>query len=372
MSQGSLVGNVVQGLGLDLRRFQLRNARIYTADSAEYMELDRERGLLLIKERIDRESLYINDNPPNFMKNEIRLEISESALPGARFLLEKAVDPDVGVNDLQSYILKPTDYFSLKLHSQTDGSKKVEMVLQKPLDREERDRMTLLLTALDGGDPPIMMSDLFDIDENNGEVRLAGHIDYEQANHYQIDIEAKDYGGLSDSSKIIVDVTDVNDNSPVINFMSTSTAVPEDSPLDTVIAILTVQDPDSEHNGRVHCFVPENVPVSIRSTSTGFYSLITGMSLDRETQSDYNIIVICADDGVPSLSSSVTLHLNILDVNDNAPVFDKSSYDVFVTENNTPGLSVFSAKATDADWNQNARVSYFLEDKTRRMEARLH
>uniref|UniRef100_A0A8C9U0S1 Protocadherin gamma-C5-like n=1 Tax=Scleropages formosus TaxID=113540 RepID=A0A8C9U0S1_SCLFO len=455
MSQGSLVGNVVQGLGLDLRRFQLRNARIYTADSAEYMELDRERGLLLIKERIDRESLCgktspctlhfqiilenpmeffrvtveitdINDNPPNFMKNEIRLEISESALPGARFLLEKAVDPDVGVNDLQSYILKPTDYFSLKLHSQTDGSKKVEMVLQKPLDREERDRMTLLLTALDGGDPPMsgtvqihvsvldvndnapvftqaiykatitenaskgtilttvsandldegsngkvmysisksMMSDLFDIDENNGEVRLAGHIDYEQANHYQIDIEAKDYGGLSDSSKIIVDVTDVNDNSPVINFMSTSTAVPEDSPLDTVIAMLTVQDPDSEHNGRVHCFVPENVPVNIRSTSTGFYNLITGMSLDRETQSDYNIIVICADDGVPSLSSSVTLHLNILDVNDNAPVFDKSSYDVFVTENNTPGLSVFSAKATDADWNQNARVSYFLEDKT--------
>ena len=72
----------------------------------------------------------------------------------------------------------------------------------------------------------------------------------------------------------------------------------------------------------------------------------------------------CSDEGVPSLSSSVTLSLQISDVNDNAPVFERSSYEAYIVENNTPGLSVFTVKATDADWNQNARVSYILEDSS--------
>ncbi|XP_048884479.1 protocadherin beta-16-like isoform X23 [Brienomyrus brachyistius] len=457
MAKGSFIGNVAQDLSLSLKRLNSGNARIYTTGSAEYIELDRENGVLLIKERIDRESLCgktstcalyfqlvldnpmefyqvsieiidINDNAPNFLKTEMTFEISESAHTAARFLLEKAVDPDIGVNGLQSYKLEPTDNFLLKLHSQTDGSKNVEMILQKPLDRETRDKLTLLLTAMDGGDPPMsgtvqiyinvldvndnapvfsqpiykaavtenvsrgtvltkvsssdldqgsngeikysisrsidMMSNLFEIDENSGEVRLVGEIDYEKAKHYQIDIKAKDHGGLSDSCKVIIDVIDVNDNSPIINLMSKSKSVPEDSPQNTVVAIMTVQDPDSESNGKVHCLIDENIPFSIRSTSNDFYSLVTRSSLDRETQSEYNITVICADEGIPSLSSSVILNLQISDVNDNVPVFEQSSYVTYVLENNTPGFSIFSVKASDADWNQNSRVSYILEDSS--------
>ncbi|CAK6977285.1 Protocadherin gamma-A1, partial [Scomber scombrus] len=86
--------------------------------------------------------------------------------------------------------------------------------------------------------------------------------------------------------------------------------------------------------------------------------------LDRERSSEYNITVTCSDEGVPSLSSSVTLTLQISDVNDNAPVFERSSYEAYIVENNTPGLSIFTVKARDADWNQNARVSYILEDSS--------
>nr|XP_023698685.1 protocadherin gamma-A11-like isoform X25 [Paramormyrops kingsleyae] len=455
MERGSLIGNIAKDLGLDIKRLRSGNARIYTGDSSEYIELDRERGLLLVKEKIDRESLCgkttpcalhcqvilenpmefytvileitdINDNAPVFKKSEFRFEISESAVTGARFVLDKAVDADVGVNDLQAYSLEPKENFHLKLHSQPDGSKKVEMVLGKQLDREKHDKLTILLTAMDGGDPPMSgtaqihitvldandnapvftqaiykatvtenaakgtilttvsasdldegsygkvtysitnsmdtMLDLFEIDQTSGEVRLSGEIDYERARHYQIDIKANDYGGLSDSSKIILDVTDVNDNSPLINFMSTSKSIPENSPQDTVVAILTVKDPDSENNGIVHCLIDNIFPFSIRSTSNGFYSLFTAQSLDRETQSEYNITVICADEGIPSLSSSVVLNIKVSDVNDNAPVFDKTSYDAYIMENNAPGLSVFSVKASDADWNQNSRISYILED----------
>ncbi len=58
-----LVGNIAQDLGLDLKRLKSGKARIYTGDSAEYIELNKERGVLLIKERIDRETLCGTETP---------------------------------------------------------------------------------------------------------------------------------------------------------------------------------------------------------------------------------------------------------------------------------------------------------------------
>ncbi|XP_030648000.1 protocadherin beta-16-like [Chanos chanos] len=455
MAKGSVVGNVAQDLGLDSHRLKSGNARIYTGDSTEYTELKKESGLLLIKEKIDREALCakttpcalhlqmildnpvelyritveitdINDNAPSFKKKEITFEISEIAGIGAKFMLEKAFDPDVGINSLQSYSLKPTDHFSLKLHNQADGSKTVEMVLHKSLDREEHGRMSLLLTAIDGGEPqmsgtvqihitvldandnaPVFkqkiykatltenaqkgykvatvsasdadegsngkityyianimdgLADVFTIDQMNGVITLNGEVDYEIANNFQIDIEAKDQGGLSDSCKVIIDVVDINDNKPSINVLSMPKSISEGSQLDRVIAMINVNDPDSGQSGQVHCVLNDNIPFSITSASNNFFSLKTQQELDREKNAEYNITVTCADEGVPQLSSSVDLHLQILDVNDNAPVFERSFYEAYVVENNTPGQSVFKVKASDSDWNQNARVSYILEE----------
>uniref|UniRef100_A0A4W5MXF1 Cadherin domain-containing protein n=1 Tax=Hucho hucho TaxID=62062 RepID=A0A4W5MXF1_9TELE len=453
MEKGSLVGNIAQDLGLDIKRMKSGKARIFTGDSAEYIELNKDRGVLLIKERIDREALCgmttpcalhfqiilenpmeffrvtveitdVNDNAPSFKKTEKRFEISESAVIGATFMLEIAIDPDVDLNSLQSYTLKPIDNFQLKQKNQPDGSKKVEMVLQKPLDREKQEQISLVLTAIDGGEPQLsgtvqihvtvldindnapvftqeiykatvvenspkgallatvsasdadkgsnsMVSytlssstDLFELDSDSGELRLNGHIDYEKAKYYQMFIEAMDEGGLSDSSKIIIDVIDVNDNSPIIIIMSKSSSIAEDSSSNTVIAMISVNDPDSDSNGQVHCGINENIPFTIKSISNAFYSLVTDSDLDRERAPEYNISVTCSDEGVPSLSSSVTLTLQISDVNDNAPVFERSSYEAYIIENNTPGLAIFTVKAGDADWNQNARVSYILEDSS--------
>ncbi|XP_064182015.1 protocadherin gamma-A11-like isoform X41 [Anguilla rostrata] len=457
MTKGSLVGNIVQDLGLDLNRLKMGNARVYTGDSAEYIELNKERGVLLIKERIDREMLCgktspcalhfqiilenpmefyhinveitdINDNAPSFKKSEMRFDISESALPSARFVLERAIDLDVGVNGLQGYSLKPTDNFLLKLHNLPDGSKNVEMVLQKPLDREKQDGLSLLLTAMDGGDPQMSatvqiritvldandnapvcaqpvykaaitenaspgtilttisasdadegsnakveysisntvdgVAELFEIDQESGDVKLIGNLDYEKEKHYQIDVQSRDFGGLSDSCKIIVDVIDANDNKPAINLVSNSKSVVEDSKPDTVIAVLSINDPDSGINGQVSCIINDNIPFTIKSTSHNFFSLVTDNVLDRETDSEFNINVTCTDEGVSSLASSVILTVQVSDVNDNAPAFEKSSYETFIKENNRPGVSIFSVKATDADWNQNARISYILEEGT--------
>ncbi|KAM3867177.1 uncharacterized protein ACN63O_008918 [Diretmus argenteus] len=457
MAKGSLVGNIAQDLGLDVKRLKSGKARIYTGDSAEYIELNKERGVLTVKERIDREALCgrmtpcalhfqiilenpmefysitvevtdVNDNAPIFKRSEMKFKISESAITGAIFVLEQAMDQDVGVNGLQSYSLKPTDNFVLKVQSQADGGKMVEMVLQKPLDREKQDHLSLVLTAIDGGEPQLTgtvqihisvldvndnapvftqkiykstlrenspvgtlimtisasdsdegsngkitysilnsnddMSELFEMNGETGEVRLIGNTDYEKTRQYQIHVQASDEGGLTDSCKIMVEIFDTNDNTPAINVMSKSSVVAEDIQPGTVVTMINVQDPDSGENGKVQCSINDNIPFIITSTSNNFFSLVTDSDLDRERDSEYNISVTCSDEGVPSLSSSVTLTLQISDVNDNAPVFERSSYEAYIVENNTPGLSVFTVKARDADWNQNARVSYILEDSS--------
>ncbi|XP_033989896.1 protocadherin beta-16-like [Trematomus bernacchii] len=457
MAKGSLVGNIALDLGLDSKRLRLGNARVYSGDSREYMELNSERGVLLIKEKIDREALCgdttpcavhfqivlenpmefysvtveitdINDNAPSFEKSDIKFRISESAVVGAKFVLERAVDLDVGINSLQSYVLKPSDNFLLKLHNQADGTKNVEMVLQKPLDREKNEFISLALTAVDGGEPQmsgtmqilitvldvndnapvfthpiykgtiaenaakgtivntVSASDadhglngkitysitntlddvrhMFDINEDSGEVKLIGLLDYEKKRTFQINVRAMDNGGLSDSCKVIVDVVDINDNEPTIKIMSKSTTISESANPKTVVTMINIQDPDSGENGRVQCFINENIPFELKLTSNNFYSLVTDGDLDREIASQFNITVTCSDEGVPSLSSSVTLTLQISDVNDNAPVFESSSYEAYIVENNTPGLSIFTVRARDSDWNQNARVSYILEDSS--------
>ncbi|XP_030000839.1 protocadherin beta-16-like [Sphaeramia orbicularis] len=456
MAKGSVIGNIAQDLGLETKRLISGKARIYTRGSDEYIELNRDRGVLLVKERIDRETLCgqttpcalhfqvilenpmefysatvqitdVNDNAPTFEEIKVEFKISESAVIGSKFVLEPAVDLDVGINDLKRYELKPTDNFVLKLHNNADGNRNVEMVLQKPLDREKQEHISLVLTALDGGEPQLsgtMQIDItvldvndnapvftqpiyktivtensptgtvvstvtasdadegsngkitysigntddvkrvFSINKESGQVTLIGNIDFEVSRYFQINVRASDDGGLTDSCKVMIDVQDVNDNKPEINIMSKSNLISEDAVLNTVVTMINIEDKDTGENGKVQCFVSETVPFILKSSTNNFYSLVTDSDLDRERASEYNITVTCSDEGVPSLSSSVTLTLQISDVNDNPPVFERSSYEAYTVENNTPGLSIFTVKATDSDWNQNARVSYILEDSS--------
>ncbi|XP_057205174.1 protocadherin gamma-A3-like isoform X9 [Triplophysa rosa] len=455
MKKGSLIGNVAQDLGLDLKRLRAGRARIVTGDSTQYAELKTDKGILVVRERIDREQLCgdttpcsfsfeiilenpmelhpvtiemldENDHAPSFQNKELKFEISESAALGSRFLLESADDHDVGLNSLQNYILSPNNNFALKQHSNPDGSKYAEMVLQKALDREEHPNLLLKLIAVDGGNPQrsgsvniditvldvndnapqfnqsvyrasIMenaprgsyittvnatdadagsngritfnfykqkgtAAQLFNIDSDTGVVSVVGTIDHEKDTKFEVTVEARDQGGLTDSSKIVLEVIDVNDNAPVINIMSFSSTVSEDAPPDTTIAIINVKDSDTDDNGKVRCFIEGSEDFTIKSTLRNYYSLVTNVILDREKVPEYNITVSASDSGRPPLISRKTLHLKVTDVNDNAPVFQDSVYNSFLLENNSPGVSILQIKADDPDENQNARISYILEE----------
>uniref|UniRef100_A0A8C3RYB5 Cadherin domain-containing protein n=1 Tax=Chelydra serpentina TaxID=8475 RepID=A0A8C3RYB5_CHESE len=372
--------------------------------------------------RAEIEITDINDNAPSFQREEIEIKVSETTTPGSRFPLSDAHDSDLGINSLQGYQLSNNRHFSLDVQTGTDGVKYAELVLEKSLDREEQAVHDLVLTATDGGDPvrsgtaqicvvvldandnaPVFSepvykvnvlenvpqgttiltikstdldeginkqviysfkkitdkaSKIFRLDSNTGELTVVGNLDFEEASLYEIEVQAHDGGGLFGRSKIVIVVSDVNDNAPEIALRSLINSIPEDSLPGTVIAFLHVQDPDSGDNGEVTCSTPSNFPFELKKPLDNYYSLVTDRALDREQVAAYNITVTATDNGTPPLSTATTIPLRILDTNDNA--FMKPSYTTYVPENNPSGFFIFSVKASDRDLDLNARVTYSI------------
>ncbi|XP_039670011.1 protocadherin beta-15-like isoform X7 [Perca fluviatilis] len=366
----------------------------------------------------------INDNAPIFPKDIVKLEIRESADKGDRYRINAAQDADVGKNSVERYILQPNPHFLFSIQTTSAGRKYGELILNKELDREEQQEMKVLLTAVDGGSPqrsgtvvihvivldandnapvfteavytvtlpenspmktPVItvsasdadegvngevtyefsrLSDktqkLFLLDEKTGDISVTGDIDYEEGSKYEVFVEAKDGYGLSSEAKVIIDITDVNDNAPVIYLKSLTNPIPENVSPGTEVGIINVQDRDSENNRHVRCSIQQNVPFKLVPSIKNYYSLVTTGQLDRELVSDYNITITATDEGSPPLSSSKTVQLSVADINDNPPVFEEQSYSAYVTENNKPGSTLCSVTARDPDWRQNGTVIYSL------------
>ncbi|XP_076730035.1 protocadherin gamma-A11 isoform X30 [Maylandia zebra] len=361
----------------------------------------------------------INDNAPQFNGERINIEIRESADRGARFVIEEAHDADVGQNSVQQYNLKKNENFILSVNGNT-----IEVVLEKELDREKQQEMNLILTALDGGSPQrsgtlmihvtvldandnapvfskavykaslpenspldtvvitVSASDadegvngdvtydfghvteevkkIFSIDRKVGDIRVIGAVDYETTTSFEIRVKAKDGLGLSSYAKVIIAVTDVNDNAPVVNLNSLTNPIPENTPPGTEVGIINVQDRDSGNNRQVRCSIQQGVPFKLVPSIKNYYSLVTTGQLDRELVSNYNITITATDEGSPPLSSSKTVQLSVADINDNPPVFEEQSYNAYVSENNKPGSTLCSVTARDPDWRQNGTVVYSL------------
>ncbi|EDL76336.1 rCG49502, partial [Rattus norvegicus] len=205
----------------------------------------------------------------------------------------------------------------------------------------------------------------FLINEKTGEIRVNGAIDFEESNNYEIRVDATDkgYPPMVAHCTVLVEILDENDNTPEIVLTSLSLPVKEDALLGSVIALISVSDKDSGVNGQVTCSLANHVPFKLVSTFKNYYSLVLDSALDRETTTDYKVVVIARDGGSPSLCATASVSVEVADVNDNAPAFAQPEYTVFVKENNPPGAHIFTVSAVDADAQENALVSYSLVER---------
>ncbi|XP_060630205.2 protocadherin gamma-B5-like isoform X20 [Anolis sagrei] len=453
MTKGSTVGNLAKDLELNAKELARRNVHVVSVAKRQYFGVNVENGNLYMNDRVDREQLCdlapvcflnfqvvvenplnifhvsvaiqdINDNAPHFLNDNINLETSELTLPGTRFLLGKAEDPDIGVNSLQSYQLSPNQYFALEVRERKDGNKYAELVLQKPLDRENEQMIQLVLTALDGGEPrksgtaqirinvtdandnpPIFTQDvykislhesapvgsqvlqvlasdkdegtnaqiryefsnipansqrIFSLDPILGIISLMEPLDFEETKEYTMTIAAKDGGGLITHCNIEISVLDENDNAPEVTLASVFSPVPENALSGTVIALVNINDKDSGDSGKVACYLQDDLPFKILPTTNNYYKILTEGLLDRENTPEYNITITATDKGTPPLSTRKTIPLQISDINDNAPAFEKSFSNIYVPENSPAGASIFTIKASDPDTGPNAKIMYSI------------
>ncbi|XP_057705815.1 protocadherin gamma-C5-like isoform X4 [Corythoichthys intestinalis] len=203
---------------------------------------------------------------------------------------------------------------------------------------------------------------LFTVDAKTGEIRVNGEVDYEKASSYHITVQARDGGSpaMEGSCNVIVDVTDVNDNVPEVTLTSLTSPIREDSAPGTVIALISARDLDSGKNGEVSLTIPHGLPFKLNSAFGMHYSLITAGPLDRETESEYKVVIRASDGGSPPLSSQNTFVVKLSDVNDNAPIFSQNSYSLDIPENNAPSAPIAAVSATDPDLGDNARITYSI------------
>ncbi|AWP12091.1 putative protocadherin Fat 4-like [Scophthalmus maximus] len=459
LKEGTRVGNIAKDLGLDVGTLKARGFRIVSGSNEPLFQVNQNDGVMYVNKKMDREEVCersstclmnlkavledpleihyvsveiqdVNDHSPSFPENEARLEIFESALPGERFQLQAARDPDSGVYSVQQYQLSPNDHFRLEVKDRGNDGKIPILYLHKSLDKETERLHRLSLSAIDGGKPartgtmeilvevldvndnlPVFTKDsysvllaenspvgttviqvnatdlddgpngdvvysfgrnvhgnvrkLFGIDGKTGEITVKGSLDFEERDRYEIDIQASDKGTvpLKTDKSVIINVVDLNDNIPEIEVTSFSSAIPEDSKPGTTVALISVTDLDSGLNGKVICFIREDVPFTLNpSLQDNMYSVVTKSTLDREHQSHYDIAVVAKDGSDSALSSEKTISVVVSDVNDNSPEFSLSPYTFYITEGNNPdsGTPSLSSNVTVnvfiLDQNDNAPV----------------
>ncbi|NWX31835.1 PCD17 protein, partial [Notiomystis cincta] len=263
----------------------------------------------------------LNDNAPSFPSDQVDMDISENAAPGTRFPLTSAHDPDAGENGLRTYLLTRDDYglFSLDVKSRGDGTKFPELVIQKPLDREEQSHHTLVLTALDGGDPP-----------------------------------------RSGTVQINVRLIDSNDNSPIFEAASYVVELPENAPLGTAVIDLNATDADEGTNGEVlysfSGYAPERVRDLFSIDPQSGLIRVKG-NLDYEESGLIEIDVQARDLGPNPIPAHCKVTVRLIDRNDNAPTIGFVSVrQGALSEAAPPGTVIALVRVTDRDSGKNGQL----------------
>ncbi|XP_053381635.1 protocadherin Fat 4-like [Mercenaria mercenaria] len=208
------------------------------------------------------------------------------------------------------------------------------------------------------------------INHKSGEMFLSPAIDYEKLKHaagiIRVTVEARDLGSPSRASNASLQITvqDVNDKTPVFNSSTFCAKITENSTsiataLTPVGRVFASDADGTDPNNKSQFFITDGANNDFTVNSlTGEVSVQINRELDRETTPSYNVTIIAIDQGAPPLTGTATLSIDIIDINDEFPVFSRTSYTVQVFENEHIGKIVIDCPATDAD--ENNKLEYTI------------
>uniref|UniRef100_UPI0037E99C55 protocadherin alpha-8-like n=1 Tax=Semicossyphus pulcher TaxID=241346 RepID=UPI0037E99C55 len=346
VKEGTVVGNVAKDLGLDISSLFDRRFRVVSESKDAFFEVNQNNGALHVHKKIDREELCegsgaclmelkilvenpleihyvvveitdVNDHSPSFPEKEQRFEIAEHTLPGRRFQLHTARDPDAGINSIRTYTLTSNEHFEVDIR-QSDEDKIPFLVLKKSLDREQKDKHTLLVTAVDGGKPP--------------------------------------RSGILNVSIIVLDS---NDNRPMFSKEIYQLEIQENIPIGTSILRINATDPDEGTNG----LIEYSLGKTLRKKIYDIFELdkFTGEIkvkgfVDFEENDVYKLDVEASDRATPPLTGECRVIIKIKDVNDNPPEIEITSLSNTVSEDSKPGTIISLITVKDKDSGVNGKM----------------
>lgn len=203
----------------------------------------------------------------------------------------------------------------------------------------------------------------FNIDFDTGVLKVISPLDYEATSIYKLTVRASDaLTGARAEVTVDVLVDDVNDNPPVFDQPTYNTTLSEASLIGTPVLQLVSTDADSGNNKIVHYQIVQDTYNSTDyfhiDSSSGL--ILTARMLDHEVVQHCTLRVTATDNGFPSLSTEVLVHIYISDINDNPPVFNQLIYESYVSELAPRGHFVTCVQASDADSSDFDRLEYSI------------
>ncbi|KAL9962398.1 hypothetical protein ACROYT_G031498 [Oculina patagonica] len=261
----------------------------------------------------------INDNTPQFVDPPQSTHISEAARPGSNVIQVPAEDKDLGFAGKVVYNIT---------HGNADGN--------------------------------------FEITPS-GYILVKKALDAEVKSLYNLTIEAKDKGEPSRSNTTVVSIVvdDVNDNDPFFNQSSYLAHVMENSNVTTSVVKVYATDQDQDANGRVYYTITNGNTGDAFAIDNETGVVTVNGPINRENMKEYLLTIQAEDAGHPSSRKAFAdLTIQVLDENDNPPVFKENSYEAAIAENSAAGMTVVptvAISATDADEGANAEISFSLQ-----------
>ena len=191
---------------------------------------------------------------------------------------------------------------------------------------------------------------------SNGTISLVSSLDRENVDLYQLVITATDNGQmrLSSSAFLNVTVSDINDNAPQFNATLYQTEVSENSMVDDLVLSIFARDADINNNAVIDFEITNGDPYKLFkiekvSSGNGYLGrLLIANKVDYENETSFQLTITASDQGIVMMSRSVQVIIDIMNTNDNQPIFALSPYVFFISEN-VAGAPVGTIVATDAD-----------------------
>uniref|UniRef100_A0A1I8GR75 Cadherin domain-containing protein n=1 Tax=Macrostomum lignano TaxID=282301 RepID=A0A1I8GR75_9PLAT len=290
----------------------------------------------------------INDNPPFFPRSSYAFSVREDVPIDYSVGIINATDPDV--DDTLRYSIESGDPKYEFMSIVNTGEIRVA---------KELDFHVTSVSAIDKDSPSVTYSlsgrwttaptAYFTVDPSTGVISTTRPLDREEQPVYRFNALATD-GELIRYAQIFVWPVDLNDNRPTWNFTSLHGYLYDNSPVGTNFMRISVIDADITGT-IVYALLP--VP---NNTDTSEYVTVSGTG-----PRGIFTFLVTATDGVGTPITG-TASVTITDVNDNAPVFDRTTYSIDIPESTEINDNVFTAAATDVDEIDFGRLRYTLPD----------